>query len=83
MFGSTPIRHLSLSEEFYAKAENFIGFTVTLRGPVDVGAMSEAFDTLMRVHPAHAGHLELGADGDSPIYDRYLMASVAAWVVPH
>lgn len=63
MFGSTPIRYLSISEEFYAKAENFIGFTVTLRGRVDVAAMSEAFDTLMRVHPAHAGHLERGADG--------------------
>jgi len=63
VFGSTPIRYLSVSEEFYAKAENFIGFTVTLRGPVDVAAMSEAFDTLMRVHPGHAGHLELGAEG--------------------
>lgn len=63
MFGSTPIRYLSISEEFYAKAENFIGFTVMLRGPVDVSAMSKAFDTLMRVHPAHAGHLERGADG--------------------
>ncbi len=63
VFGATPIRQLSVSEEFYAKAENFIGFTVTLRGQVDVAAMSEAFDTLMRVHPAHAGHLERGADG--------------------
>ncbi len=67
MFGATPIRSLSISEEFYAKAENFIGFTVTLRGPVDVAAMSEAFDTLMRVHPAHAGHLERGADGTHQI----------------
>jgi hypothetical protein len=63
VFGSTPIRYLSISEEFYAKAENFIGFTVTVRGSVDVAAMSEAFDTLMRVHPGHAGHLERGADG--------------------
>jgi AcrR family transcriptional regulator len=32
------------------------------------------------------GHLDLGAaNGDSPLYDRYLMASVAAWVTqnPH
>lgn len=63
MFGSTPIRYLSPSEEFYAKAENFIGLTLTLRGPLDVAAMTEAFDTLLRVHPAHAGHLERGADG--------------------
>lgn len=63
MFGSTPIRYLSPSEEFYAKAENFIGLTVTLRGRIDVGAITEAFDTLLRVHPAHAGHLERDGDG--------------------
>ena len=63
MFGSTSIRHLSPSEEFYAKSESFISLTVTLRGPVDVGAMAEAFETLLRVHPAHAGYLERGADG--------------------
>ena len=72
MFGSTPIRYLSLSEEFYAKAESFISLTVTLRGPVDVGAMAEAFETLLRVHPAHAGHLERGADGRHQIMvDEY------------
>lgn len=63
MFGSTPIRYLSPSEEFYATGENFIGLVVTLRGPVDVGAMAQAFETLLRVHPAHAGHLEKGSDG--------------------
>lgn len=63
MFGATPIRYLSPSEEFYAQAENFIGLTLTLRGALDVGAMSEAFDTLLQVHPAHAGHLERDADG--------------------
>ena len=63
MFGSSPIRYLSPSEEFYAQAENFIGITLTLLGPVDVGAMSEAFDMLMQAHPAHAGHLERGGDG--------------------
>lgn len=63
MFGSTPIRYLSPSEEFYANAENFVGLTVTLRGPVDVGAMAEAFQMLVQAHPAHGGHLERGADG--------------------
>lgn len=72
MFGSTPIRHLSPSEEFYAKAESFISLTVTLRGSVDSGAMAEAFETLLRVHPAHAGHLERGADGRHQIMvDEY------------
>ncbi len=63
MFGSTPIRYLAPSEEFYAKAENVIGLTVSLRGPVDTGAMAQAFRTLLRVYPAHAGHLERGSDG--------------------
>ncbi len=72
MFGSTSIRHLSPSEEFYAKSESFISLTVTLRGPVDVGAMAEAFETLLRVHPAHAGYLERGADGRHQIMvDEY------------
>lgn len=63
MFGSSPIRYLSPSEEFFARAENFIGITLTLRGPVDVGAMSGAFETLLQVHPVYSGHLERGADG--------------------
>lgn len=72
MFGSTSIRYLSPSEEFYAKVESFIGLTVTLRGPVDVGAMAVAFETLLRVHPAHAGYLERGADGRHQIMvDEY------------
>lgn len=72
VFGATPIRNLSPSEEFYAKAESFISLTVTLRGPLDVGAMADAFETLLRVHPAHAGHLERGADGKHRIMvDEY------------
>jgi hypothetical protein len=73
VFGSSPIRYLTPSEEFYAQAENFIGITLSLRGPVDVGAMSEAFQALLRVHPAHAGHLDRpGADGRHQIMvDEY------------
>ena len=74
MFGSSPIRYLSPSEEFYAKAENFIGFTLTLRGPVDVGAMSEAFETLCQVHPVHAGHLERRLRRQAPDHGRRVRA---------
>ena len=63
MFDSSPIRYLAPSEEFFAQSENFIGLTLTLSGPVVVEAMAEAFRTLLRVHPAHAGHLSRGADG--------------------
>ena len=72
MFGSTPIRYLSPSEEFYAKSGSFVSLTVTLRGPVDVGAMADAFETLLRVHPVHAGHLEQSADGrHQVVVDEY------------
>ena len=70
VFGSTPIRYLTPSEEFYAQAENFIGITLTLRGPVDVGAMSEAFETLLHVHPAHAGHLDRRRRRQAPNHGR-------------
>lgn len=63
MFDSSPIRYLAPSEEFFAQSENFIGLTLTLRGPIVVDAMAEAFRTLLRVHPAHAGHLSRAADG--------------------
>ena len=63
MFDSSPIRYLAPSEEFFAQSENFIGMTLTLSGPIVVDAMAEAFRTLLRVHPAHAGHLSRGADG--------------------
>ncbi len=63
VFGSSAIRHLSRSEELFARAKHFIGLTVRLRGPVDPAAMSRAFDTLLRVHPVLACHLEPDADG--------------------
>jgi phenolphthiocerol/phthiocerol/phthiodiolone dimycocerosyl transferase len=63
VFGSSAIRHLSRSEELFARAKHFTGLTVRLRGPVDPAAMSRAFDTLLHVHPVLAGHLEPDADG--------------------
>ncbi len=63
VFGSSAIRHLSRSEELFARGKHFTGLTVRLRGPVDPAAMSRAFDTLLYVHPVLACHLEPDADG--------------------
>ncbi|MET0701402.1 MAG: acyltransferase [Mycobacterium sp.] len=63
MFGSIPIRYLSRTEEIFATGRNFIGITLSLTGRFDVAAMSEAFDTLLQVHPVLAGQLEPAADG--------------------
>ncbi|CAN5734466.1 phthiocerol/phthiodiolone dimycocerosyl transferase [soil metagenome] len=63
MFGSLPIRYLSRTEEIFATGQNFIGITLSLTGRLDVGAISTAFDTLLRVHPVLAGQLEPAADG--------------------
>jgi hypothetical protein len=63
MFPTSVIRKLAPSEEMFAQSQTFFGGTVHLSGPVDVDAMSLAFDTLLRAHPVFAGHLEKGPDG--------------------
>lgn len=79
MFGASAIRYLSLSEESYARGNNFIGLTMRLRGSVDLAAMSQAFDALVQAHPVLAGHLERDADGRHQIVvDDYLHAGI--WV---
>ncbi|UXA15921.1 phthiocerol/phthiodiolone dimycocerosyl transferase family protein [Mycobacterium sp. SMC-4] len=63
MFPSSVIRKLARSEEMYAESQNFIGLGATVRGPVDIDAMSTAFDAMLQAHPALGGHLEQDADG--------------------
>lgn len=63
MFGATPIRYLSRSEEIFATGRNFIGLTLYVTGTVDVAALTRAFDALLQTHPVLAGHLEPGGDG--------------------
>jgi hypothetical protein len=77
VFGSLPIRYLSRTEEIFAQGRNFIGITLTLAGQLDVGAISEAFDTLLRVHPVLAGQLEPAADGRHQLVaDEYEHAGI-------
>jgi hypothetical protein len=63
MFSSSVIRKLSRSEEIFAETQSFLGLGAHLKGPIDVDALSAAFDALLEAHPVLGGHLERGADG--------------------
>ena len=63
MFPASEIRKLASSEEMFAQSQTFFGSTAQLNGPVDIDAMSVAFDTLLQAHPVLGGHLERGPDG--------------------
>jgi hypothetical protein len=63
MFPTSVIRNLARSEEMFAETHNFVGLTAHMVGPVDIDAMSAAFDALLEAHPVLAGHLERLPDG--------------------
>jgi hypothetical protein len=63
MFPSSAIRKLARSEEMFAETHNFVGLSAKVKGPIDVDAMSDAFDALLQAHPVLAGHLEQDSDG--------------------
>jgi hypothetical protein len=63
MFSSSVIRNLSCSEEIFAETECFVGVGAHLKGPIDVDALSAAFDALLEAHPVLGGHLERALDG--------------------
>ena len=63
MFPSSVIRKLARSEEMFAETHNFVGLGAHVKGPIDIDALSAAFDALLEAHPVLAGHLERGPDG--------------------
>jgi phenolphthiocerol/phthiocerol/phthiodiolone dimycocerosyl transferase len=63
MFASSVIRKLGRSEEMFVETHNFVGLGAHVTGPVDVDALSAAFDALLEAHPVLAGHLEQAPDG--------------------
>jgi hypothetical protein len=63
MFSSSVIRKLSRSEEMFAETQCFVGLGAHVKGPIDVDALSAAFDALLEAHPVLGGHLERGPDG--------------------
>src|ERR1035441_7884084 len=46
-----------------AETHNFVGLAAHLEGPIDVDALSDAFDLLLEAHPVLTARLERGADG--------------------
>ncbi|HET9875177.1 MAG TPA: acyltransferase [Mycobacterium sp.] len=63
MFPTSVIRKLANSEEMLAETHHFVGLAAHLKGPVDIDALSRAFDALLEAHPILAAHLEECADG--------------------
>ncbi|MEI6252173.1 MAG: phthiocerol/phthiodiolone dimycocerosyl transferase [Mycobacteriaceae bacterium] len=63
MFPSSAIRKLARSEEMFAETQNFLGLAAHVEGPLDIDAMSDAFDLLLQAHPVLAGHIEKDPDG--------------------
>jgi hypothetical protein len=46
-----------------AETHNFVGLAAHLKGPVDIDALSAAYDALLEAHPVLTAHLERGQDG--------------------
>ncbi len=75
MFPSSVIRKLALSEEMLAETHNFVGLSAHLEGPIDVDALSDAFDLLLEAHPVLTARLERGADGRHELVSDDLLHS--------
>ncbi len=58
MFPTSVIRKLANSEEMLAETHHFVGLGAHLSGPVDIDALSDAFDALLQAHPILTAHLE-------------------------
>ncbi|MEU4311905.1 hypothetical protein [Nocardia sp. NPDC024068] len=51
MTAATVIRPLAPSEQIFAFSEVFVGYCARISGPVDLGALSAAFEALVTAHP--------------------------------
>jgi len=80
VFPGSVIRKLAHSEEVFAVNETYFALAVQTKDPIDIGAMSDAFDALLQSHPVFAGHLEKGDDGRHQIVAEDLMHP-GIWVV--
>lgn len=63
MFPSSVIRKLANSEEMLAETHNFVGLGAHVQGPVDIDALSAAYDALLEAHPVLTARLERARDG--------------------
>ena len=67
VFPSSVIRKLANSEEMLAVTQNFVGLSAQLEGPVDIDALSSAYDALLDARPILTAHLEESPDGTHQI----------------
>ena len=81
MYSTSVVRKLAPSEKFFAETHTFTSVTLDLRGPLDVGAMSMAFDLLLEVYPVYAGHIEQDADGRFQIVAADDLMHPGIWLV--
>ncbi|GAA5070752.1 phthiocerol/phthiodiolone dimycocerosyl transferase family protein [Nocardia iowensis] len=58
MTTATVIRPLAPSEEIFAGSEVLVGYSMRLSGRLNLSALSEAFDAVVRAYPALGAHLE-------------------------
>lgn len=72
-FPSSVIRKLANSEEMLAETHNFVGLSAHLKGPVDVDALSAAYDALLEARPVLTARIERGPDGRHEIVADDLM----------
>lgn len=80
MFPGSVIRKLAHSEEVFAHNQTFFALAVQLSGPIDIDAMSDAFDAILQSHPIFAGHLEPSDDGRHQIVADDLLHP-GIWVI--
>jgi hypothetical protein len=73
MFPSSVIRKLANSEEMLAETHNFVGLGAHVKGPVDIDALSAAYDALLESRPVLTARIERGPDGRHQIVADDLM----------
>ncbi|WP_280236616.1 phthiocerol/phthiodiolone dimycocerosyl transferase family protein [Nocardia cyriacigeorgica] len=75
MTAATVLRPLAPSEQIFAFAEVFVGYSARVSGRLDPAALAVAFDAVVRAHPMlgarlmpidDTAHVMLAPDGDPP-----------------
>ncbi|MFD0364900.1 hypothetical protein ACFQZZ_25975 [Nocardia sp. GCM10030253] len=63
MSTASVIRPLAPSEQMFAFGEVFVGYSVRVSGRLDLGALSTAFDAVVRAYPILGARLEAAGTG--------------------
>lgn len=79
MFATSLVRKLDTSEEYFAQTETFSTVTLRVDGPIDVDAISTAFDVVLQKHPVLTAHIEKVGERWEIVTDDLLHPGI--WVV--